>query len=196
MGQNRLHKLSRSFYDRPTLEVLADIIGKVIVYNSPRGELSARITEAEAYIGESDPACHAAVGKTERNGVMFGPAGYSYIYFIYGMYHCLNFVTEQKDHPAAILLRAARPISGVEIMRRNSPGKKDVELLNGPGKFCRSFGLTRRQNGLDLAGNELYLGDDGFKSPKLVKTTRIGIQKARDLPWRYYEAGSDYISCK
>lgn len=189
-------KLPRSFYNRRTLEVLAEIIGKIIIYNSPKGMLSARIVEAEAYIGQSDPACHAAVGKTERNGVMFGPAGYSYIYFIYGMYHCLNFVTEKKNSPSAILLRAAEPLSGLEIMRTNSPGKTDKELLNGPGKFCRSFGLTRKQNGLDLTGNELYLGDDGFIPPRIVKTTRIGIQKAIELPWRYYEAGSEFISRK
>lgn len=189
-------KLPRSFYSRPTLEVLEKIIGKIIIYNSPVGKLSARIAEAEAYIGQDDPACHAAVGKAVRNGIMFGPPGYSYIYLIYGMYHCLNFVTEAENSPSAILLRGAEPLSGIEIMKQNSPGKKEIELLNGPGKFCRSFGLTKGQNGLDLTGDELYLGDDGYISSRLVKTSRIGIQKAKELPWRYYEAGSVFISCK
>ena len=120
----RNHKLSRSFYSRPTLAVAADLVGKFLVYHSPTGRLSARIVEVEAYIGRDDPACHAARGMTDRNAVMFGLPGFAYIYFIYGMYHCLNFVTEPEGSPAAVLLRAAEPQEGQDIMTRLSPGKR------------------------------------------------------------------------
>ncbi|UCE23194.1 MAG: DNA-3-methyladenine glycosylase, partial [Candidatus Zixiibacteriota bacterium] len=116
MPTNQRKKLPRSFYNRPTIEVARDLIGKYIVYASTAGLMSARIAEVEAYIGKDDPACHAARGKTRRNAVMFGKPGFTYIYFIYGMYHCLNFVTEKEGHPAAVLLRAAEPCEGIDIM--------------------------------------------------------------------------------
>ena len=191
----RIRKLSRSFYNRPTLEVAPDIHGKYIVYDSPEGKISGRIVEVEAYIGQDDPACHAARGKTGRNAVMFGPPGHSYIYFIYGMYHCLNFVTEKKDFAAALLLRAAEPEEGVEIMRQRSPkAGRLLDLLNGPGKFCRSFGLTRAQNGLDLTGETLYLEDRGGEKVTIGRSRRIGIRNGRDKLWRFFDRASKAVT--
>jgi len=191
----KVRKLSRSFYNRPTLEVARDILGKYIVYNSPEGKLSGRIVEVEAYIGESDPACHAARGITERNRVMFGPPGYSYIYFIYGMYNCLNFVTEKKNFAAAVLLRAAEPDEGVNSMKKLSPkAKRDIELLNGPGKFCRSFGLEREQNGLDLTAETLFLEDRFEGEVTIGQSCRIGIKDGRDKLWRFFDRESKALT--
>ncbi|MBN1212392.1 MAG: DNA-3-methyladenine glycosylase [candidate division Zixibacteria bacterium] len=191
----RAKKLPRSFYDRPTGEVARDILGKYIVYKSPEGRLVGRIVEVEAYIGQDDPACHAARGETGRNAVMFGPPGFSYIYFIYGMYFCLNFVTEKKGFGAAVLLRACEPSEGLDIMYKNSPRiKSDVKLLNGPGKFCRSFGMTRDQNALDLTGSVLYLEDRFEKAPRIGRSHRIGIRVGRDKLWRFFDTDSKAVT--
>ncbi len=171
-----------------------EIIGKFLVYRSPRGRLAARIVEVEAYIGQDDPACHASRGMTPRNRPMFGPPGHSYIYFVYGMYHCLNFVTEPENQPAAVLLRAAEPVSGMEIMRELSPGKDGYHLLNGPGKFCRSFGLTTDQNELDLTGNVLYIEDRNYTVSNINRSPRIGIKEGTERLWRFYDAGSPAVS--
>ena len=196
MSSKKSKKLPRAFYNRPTLEVAPEILGKYIVYQAPGGTLSARIVEVEAYIGRNDPACHAANGKTKRNEVMFGLPGFTYIYFIYGMYYCLNFVTEPEGTPAALLLRAAEPVSGTDIMQKNSPKKTPLELLNGPGKFCRSFGLTREQNGLDLTGDVIYLEDRHQTVTNIGKSRRIGIKNATDRLWRYYDADSRGLSVR
>ncbi len=194
MGRQHKKRIPRTFYRRPTLEVAPDLLGKFIVYDSPVGRLEARITEVEAYIGDGDPACHAARGKTERNAVMFGPPGYSYVYFIYGMYHCLNFVTEPAGQAAAVLLRAAEPVAGVEVMRARSTSSQINRFLDGPGKFCRAFGLTRRQNGLDLTGGVLYLEDRAVKVEHVVSTPRIGIREGTTKPWRFYDSDAMSVS--
>lgn len=190
----RRRKLLRTFYNRPTLKIAEEIIGKHIVYNSPYGRMSARIVEVEAYIGQNDPACHAVRGKTGRNAVMFGKPGFTYIYFIYGMYHCLNFVTEKEGHAAAILLRAAEPDEGIEIMKQNAPHSPTRRQLSGPGKFCRAFGLTRAQNGVDLTGNEIYLEDRCTGDVNIIRTPRIGINHGTELDWRFYDADSEAVS--
>lgn len=194
MPVRKFKKLTRSFYNRPTLEVAPDLLGKYIVYQSSVGKLSAKIVEVEAYIGRDDPACHAARGRTQRNAVMFGPPGFAYIYFVYGMYHCLNFVTESEGSPAAVLLRAAEPEEGKEIMSRLSPGNSGCDLLNGPGKLCRSFGLTRDQNGLDLTGNQMYLEDRLVAVTQIGQSTRIGVSDSADRQWRFYDRDSEAVS--
>lgn len=162
-------KLGRNFFERPTLEVAKDLLGRTLVFH----EFSGLITETEAYIGQDDPACHAARGRTPRNEIMFGPAGYSYIYFIYGMYHCLNFVTESEGFPAAVLIR------GLKLC------EPENRLLDGPGKLCRYLGLTREHNGQDLTTCEnFYL----LNTPPLTEfsaTARIGIKQGADKPWRF-----------
>jgi len=187
-------KLHRSFYARPTLEVARDLLGKYLVYHSPQGKLSARIVEVEAYIGTDDPACHASKGRTKRNAIMFGPPGFAYIYFVYGMYHCLNFVTEPEGFPAAVLLRAAEPELGLDIMRSLSPGKRGNHLLDGPGKCCRSFGLTRDQNGLDLTGDRMYLEDHAIVTVNTGRSPRIGVKVGTNRQWRFYDKDSQAVS--
>ena len=195
MNRGRPRKLNRSFYNRPTVEVARELLGKVIVYNSPLGRLSARIVEVEAYIGqEGDPACHAARGRTTRNEVMFGPPGHAYIYFIYGMYHCLNFVTEGCGFPAAVLLRAAEPVEGASLMVRSPSDRHAGRLLSGPGKFCRAFGLTREENGLDLTGGRLYLEHRFDRKISVGQTSRIGISQGKDHLWRFFDRDSNAVS--
>ncbi len=194
MPVSNTKKLPRQFYERATLQVAKEILGKHLVFHHPRGKLSARIVEVEAYIGSSDPACHASRGKTPRNSVMFGPGGFSYIYFIYGMYHCLNCITEPKPKPAAILIRAAEPDEGLEIMRYHSPGQKPSALLCGPGKLCRSFGLTIDHSGLDLTKNTLYLEERAKNKIKIERTTRVGINLGADKLWRFYDKQSTAVS--
>ncbi|MFQ5453279.1 MAG: DNA-3-methyladenine glycosylase [Candidatus Zixiibacteriota bacterium] len=194
MNKKNYKKLSRSFYNRSTLEIAKDIIGKYIVFDSLVGKLSAKIVEVEAYIGRDDPACHAFRGQTKRNAIMFGKPGFTYIYFIYGMYHCLNFVTEKEGSPAAILLRAAEPYEGVELMKGYSKEKNNLRLLSGPGKFCHSFGLTRAQNGLDLTGPTIYLEDRLIITKNIRQTQRIGIKQGKERLWRFYDSGSKALS--
>ncbi len=156
-------KLDRIFFERPTLEVARELLGKYMVF----GEKEGRITEVEAYIGQDDPACHASRGMTPRNEVMFGPAGVSYVYLIYGMYHCLNFVTEREGFPAAVLIRG-------------------VDWVEGPGRLCREFGITKEQNGVDLCGGgDFYVEDRGFRCGAVKETPRIGIKVGLDKMWRF-----------
>jgi len=187
-------KLLRSFYNRPTLDVAQNLLGKLIVWDCSRGRLAARIVEVEAYVGEDDPACHAAVGPTARNQVMYGRPGFSYVYFIYGMYHCFNIVTERKGFPAAVLLRAAEPVEGLEVMRQNSPRSRTATILSGPGKFCRAFGLTVKHSGVDLTGDLIYLCDAPASESDVVVTRRVGINKGVDLPYRFFLDGSSAVS--
>jgi DNA-3-methyladenine glycosylase len=164
-----MQKLPRSFFEQPTLDVAQQLIGKKIFYKGITGV----ITETEAYIGEGDPACHAARGKTPRTEVMFGKAGVSYIYFIYGIYHCLNFVTEKEGFPAAVLIRGIK-IEGV-----------DYKKTNGPGKLCKILGLSRAQNAIDLIDNDEFCIFDSDLKLEFSTTGRIGIKEAKDYPWRF-----------
>jgi DNA-3-methyladenine glycosylase len=153
-----LLRLNRSFFNRPTLIVAQELLSKILVFNNYKGY----ITETEAYIGNNDPACHAAIGRTKRTEVMFGPAGYSYVYFIYGMYYCLNFVTENEGFPAAVLIR------GIKLLDH------PYTHLNGPGKLCKYLGITKSDNSVDITQSE-----------KFYVTPRIGIKVGTDLPWRF-----------
>ena len=191
-----MSKLKKSFYNRNTLQVAQDCIGKRIVYNAPCGNMSARIVEVEAYIGKNDPACHASRGKTKRNEVMFGHAGISYIYLIYGMYNCLNFVTEEDGFHAAVLLRAAEVEDGFDLMLPNNPKKSETRILSGPGLFCKAFGLAKEQNGIDLTKDTLYLESCSKKKIDIVKAERIGISEGKEHLWRFYDKSSDSISKK
>ena len=187
-------KLERDFYLRPTLDVAQDLLGKYLVYNNNGQKISVRLVEVEAYIGEDDPACHAAVGKTARNEIMYRSGGFSYIYFIYGMYFCLNIVTESAGYPAAVLIRGAEPIEGIEIIQQNYPDAKNGRYTDGPGKLCKALGLNREKNGLDLTENSLYLENREYKVKRVIKTARIGIKKATRRKWRFFDADSEFVS--
>lgn len=177
-----MKNLPRSFFNRPTLHVARELLGKILVI----GKTSGRINEVEAYIGQDDPACHACRGKTERNKIMFGSPGHLYVYFTYGMYHCANIVTEKKGFPAAVLIRGIEPIEGIEIMRKRR-GRND-HVADGPGKLCIALGLTKNiHNGTDLCRNEgCFVCDDGFTPKKIKTSARIGIQVGLDKKWRFF----------
>lgn len=193
--------LPAGFYRRPTLDVAADLIGKVLVRSGGRGggfRLSGTIVETEAYIGEDDLACHASRGRTARTAVMYGPAGRSYVYLIYGMYCCLNAVTEDPGFPAAVLIRAIEPLEGIERMMRNRNGnKRTTELGSGPGKLCQAMAIDRDLNGADLTGPELWIEDRGIQPGPIRTSPRIGVDYAgayRDKPWRMFVDGSAHVS--
>lgn len=190
----RYPKLPRSFYDRPTLQVARDLVGKCLILKIGRSRKLARIVEVEAYIGQDDPACHAARGKTRRNAVMFGPPGFSYVYLIYGMYHCLNFVSEPPERAAAVLIRAAEPLQGFDRLIGEMKRPDGNRLMDGPGKMCRAFGINREHNGVDLTGSELYVEDRGLNPKRIGVSQRIGIRVGRELPWRFFDADSRAVS--
>lgn len=185
--------LPYSFYARDTHTVARDLLGKILVRTYGEESLTGRITEVESYIGEDDLACHASKGRTPRTEIMFGPPGHAYIYLIYGMYNCFNVVTEQEGFPAAVLIRALQPISGIKQMIVNRNGAKETNLMNGPGKLCQALNIDRTMNGGDLTdeNSELFIHDDGFKvAPSDIQTSaRIGVEYAGEhalLPWRYF----------
>ncbi len=193
LGQTQ--RLPREFYERPTLEVAPDLIGKYLVTCVSDVRQAVRIVEVEAYVGVDDPACHAARGLTERTKPMFGPAGFTYVYLIYGMYNCLNVVTEPDGSPAAVLIRAAEPITGIEPMPgHNGSEKTEVSLLSGPGKLCRVLQVTTSHNSLDLTGETIYCEDRNGSPPTIIASRRIGIKVGTQRRWRFCDGNSRSLS--
>ena len=183
--------LPRSFYlDSPEV-VASKLLGKVIARNLDGVRLTGRIIEVEAYLGFSDPAAHTFIGKTTRNAVLFGPPGFSYVYFIYGMHYCLNFSCQPEGEPGGVLIRALEPIEGLETMARlrGLPSHAKPQLLtSGPGRLCQALAITRAtHNGLDvtLADSPLLVLDDGYRPAAILTTPRVGIKKAIDKPLRF-----------
>ena len=187
-------KLSRRFYSRATLKVARELLGKYLVLKRDGKLLSGKIVETEAYIGQGDKASHASKGKTKRNEVMFGPPGYAYVYFTYGMYHCLNFVTEREGYPAAVLIRALEPKNGIEIMKKNRKTDVIENLTSGPGKVCMALGLDRKANGADLCSNSFYVEDVNEKKEKIVRASRVGVNSGKDRLWRFYIKDNKFVS--
>ncbi len=189
--------LSRAFYDRPTLDVTADLIGKVLVHRARAGIAAGMIVEAEAYIGEDDPACHAAPGPTTRNEPLYGPPGVAYVYLNYGMHYLVNAVTEAKGAPAAVLIRALAPLDGVPLMvKRRANGKPihETELCRGPGNLTKALGITLKENRLDLTSSRLWIEDRGLEPGRLSWGTRIGITRGAERPWRCWAMGHASVS--
>lgn len=179
-------KLPRSFYARPTLTVARDLLGKHLVHQTPAGRIIGEINEVEAYLGQEDPASHAYRGMTTRAAVMFGEAGFSYVYFIYGSHYCINVVAETEGTAGAVLLRSVIPMEGVTLMKENRGIDRVANLTNGPGKLCQAFGITRAHNGIDFVTSTiLFLEDVGKVITRFEQTPRIGITKATDKPWRF-----------
>jgi DNA-3-methyladenine glycosylase len=190
-------KLPRSFYEQTTVDVAKQLLGKYLVRRHPEGNVVGRVVETEAYIGPQDLACHASKGRTARTEVMFGPAGHAYVYFIYGFYNMLNLVTEVKGYPAAVLIRAAEPVDGIELMKTRRQNGALRNLASGPGKLCQAFAVDRSLNGADLHGNVLYLEDRGEPVPKFRATPRIGVDYAgkwKAKPYRFLVRDSEFVS--
>jgi len=187
-------RLDRKFYNRPTLKVAKELLGKYLVVKRDGNYLSGKIVETEAYIGPDDPASHAYRGLTPRNQVMFGDPGYAYVYLTYGMHHCLNFVTEKKGFPAAVLIRALEPADGIEIMKRRRQTENLENLTNGPAKLCQALGIDRTLNKADLCSDIIYVEDRGNTPTEIVATSRIGIKEGRDKKWRFYIENNEFVS--
>jgi DNA-3-methyladenine glycosylase len=191
-------RLQRDFYDRPTLEVARDLLGKVLVHRRGRTVTSGRIVEVEAYIGESDPACHAAAGLTRRNAPLYGPPGFAYVYLNYGIHCLMNAVTERQHSPAAVLIRALDPLEGIATMRRRRArdvkGRNKIngtaltadQLCRGPGNLTMAMGITLAENAVDLLGDRLFVEDSGLSRTAIAWGSRIGIRVGTDRPWRGY----------
>jgi DNA-3-methyladenine glycosylase len=194
--------LPRRFYNRPTLAVARDLIGKVLVHENRGGLASGVIVEAEAYIGESDPACHAAPGPTARNAPLYGPPGIAYVYLNYGIHYLVNAVTEAEGWPAAVLIRALEPQDGIALMRRRRaagssrrPAEFAVDdLCRGPGNLTKALGIDLRQNLLDLTGSALRIEDQNGAKRPLVWSRRIGITVGVEQEWRVTASDSHAVS--
>ncbi len=190
VGGSDAQPLTHSFYQRPTLEVARDLLGRTLVRTLDGLRLAGRIREVEAYVGEADLASHAARGPSPRNRSMYGPGGLAYIYLIYGMHHCLNVVTEAAGFPAAVLIRAIEPLAGVGVMQVNRTHLPLRGLTDGPAKLCQALAIDRQLDGHDLvAGFDLWLEPGEPIPDTAVHTTpRINVggdQQARAVPWRF-----------
>lgn len=194
--------LPRRFYNRPTLDVARDLIGKVLLHETRAGVASGVIVETEAYIGESDPACHAAPGLTRRNAPLYGPPGIAYVYLNYGIHYLVNAVTEAEGWPAAVLIRALEPKDGIPLMRRRRasgtarrPSDLAVhDLCRGPGNLTRALGIDLRQNLLDLTSGALRIEDQGDSRGPIRWSRRIGLNVGVEQEWRVIAADSPAIS--
>jgi DNA-3-methyladenine glycosylase len=192
-------RLRRSFFARPTLIVAEALIGKVLVHRTPDGMAAGAIVETEAYIGEDDPACHAAPGPTRRNEPLYGPPGVFYVYLNYGMHFLVNLVTEGKGFPAAVLVRALDPIDGLDLMARRRGASTDrsiprSDLCRGPGNLTRALGITLAHNRLTVSDPTLYLEDRGIDPGPVGWSPRIGIRVGVEQEWRCYAVTSSAVS--
>ncbi len=194
-----------NFYRRPTLEVARELIGKVLVYKATQGMTAGAIVEVEAYIGEDDPACHAAAGPTQRNAPLYGPPGRAYVYLNYGLHDRMNAVTEEAGHPAAVLIRALEPLDGLALMRarrsqapwrKDKPPVPDHELCRGPGNLCRAMGITLADNLRPLTRGALTIYDRGIAAGEIVWDSRIGIRVGTEHHWRATVKGHRSVSGK
>ena len=204
--------LPRSFYSRPTLTVAEELLGKVLVHRTPGGVAAGMIVEAEAYIGEDDPACHAAPGPTRRNAPLYGPPGLAYVYLNYGIHYLVNAVTEAAGHPAAVLIRALHPVDGIDLMKKRrargggavvtdvatavATDVAEPDLCRGPGNLTRALGITLTNNLLDLVSSRLVIEDRGFAAGDVSWDPRIGIRVGTERPWRCWITDHPAVSAR
>ena len=184
--------LPRSFYDRPTVTVARELLGKILVHKSTAG----MIVETEAYLGGDDLAAHSARGITERTRVIFGPPGHAYVYFVYGMYECLKLVAEPAGKPGCVLLRALEPLAGIGVMRRRRPGARRLrDLASGPGRLTLALGITRAHNGADVTTGALVVRQPREAARLQIGVTpRIGIRHCADWPLRFIVQDNPFVS--
>lgn len=190
-------KLSRRFYQQPTVKVARQLLGKYLVRNHHKGVTIGKIVETEAYVGSEDKACHASKGRTARTEIMFGHAGFAYVYLVYGFYHCLNFVTERLDYPAAVLIRALEPVEGMDLMRSRRRTEDLHNLSSGPGKLCQAFSIDRALNGADICGSVIYVEDQQGPAPSILARPRVGVDYAdrwKNKTWRFLIRGNAFVS--
>ena len=223
-NQDETERLPREFFARPSTEVAPDLLGCVLWHASPAGLVAARLVEVEAYRGPIDPASHAYRGKTARNAVMFGPPGYAYVYFTYGMHYCVNLVCQPAGHGEAVLIRAGAVIDGADLARRRRYGLPDADadgkaavaaaagpsarqrerdLARGPGRLCQALGIDRSLDGADACAPggsvgispPLAFGQPEVSANGAIRTgPRVGISRAADRPWRFWLADEGHVS--
>ena len=188
--------LPASFYERETEIVAREMLGTVLECETEQGTASGIIVETEAYIGEHDLACHAAVGRTARTEPLYGPPGIAYVYFIYGMYWCVNAVTRSAGLPSAVLVRALEPLDGIALMHKRRPRvTHSADLTNGPGKLCTALGITGSLNGKSLRRKPIMIREGERVSDDQVEiTARIGITRSADWPLRWIVRGNRFVS--
>lgn len=205
----------RDFYNTNSIVLAKALLGKILIHEQEDIKLMAKIVETEAYMGPSDKAAHSYKNRrTERNEVMYGHPGFAYVYFIYGMYYCMNVVANCPGIPEAVLIRAVEPVNGLEAMSMNRYGKElselsdraKINLTNGPGKLCMALNITRKDNGEDLCNSRLYIAEEisdsmgkTIEDSDIISTKRINIdyaEEAADYPWRFYIKGNKYVSRK
>ena len=184
--------LPRRFYNRPTVDVAKDLLGKVLKH----GETSGLIVETEAYLGADDLAAHSSRGVTDRTRVIYGRPGHAYVYLIYGMYECLNLVAEPEGKPGCVLIRALEPLDGIEIMQSRRKAARNVhQLASGPGKLTLALAITRKHNGVDVTHGPITVHNPATeRHVEIVTTPRIGITQCADWPLRFYIAGNAFVS--
>lgn len=192
-------KIKKDFYKVSALELAPKLLGLNLVHNTKEGITKGKIVEVEAYMGTKDKAAHAYSGiPTKRTKPMFGEAGHSYVYLIYGMYYCMNVVANKVGKAEAVLIRTLEPIEGIELMNNRREGKVLKQLCSGPGKLCIAMGINKANNEMDLSGNQLYIEDPKEKEEFVVeKSKRINIdyaQEAKDYLWRYTIKDSKFLS--
>jgi DNA-3-methyladenine glycosylase len=188
--------LPRDFFDRDTALVARAMLGALLECTTPEGTTVGRIVETEAYMGEDDPACHAAAGRTARTAPLYGEPGSAYVYFIYGRYWCFNAVTRAAGLPSAVLVRAVEPVTGIDLMRARRPlARSTADLTSGPGKLCMAMGIEVRHNRLPLDRRPLLIrAGERIADRDVLVTPRIGITKAADWPLRWIVKGNPFVS--
>lgn len=197
---NDFPKLNQKFYSRDVVIVARGLLGKTLVRSFDDFQLAGKIVEVEAY-DQSEEAAHSYNGLSQRNKIMFQKGGLLYVYFIYGVHYCCNVVTGKESHGSAVLIRAIEPLNYIDILGKNRFNKskinekEKINLTNGPAKICQAYSIGKSENGTNLVGNKIYILDSPkVKADQIVETTRIGISKSTELPWRFYIKNNRYIS--
>ncbi len=193
--------LNREFYQRDAVAVAKDLLGKVLVHETNEGITKGLIVETEAYMGTKDAAAHSYKSNPSgRTNVQYKEGGYAYIYLIYGMYYCMNIVTNEINIPEVVLLRALEPVDGIELMKKRRGTDKILNLCSGPGKLCAAMGINKDNYGMDLCSNQLYLEEAAIKNPiEVVASKRINIDyagEAKDYLWRFTIKDNKFVSVK
>ena len=198
MERKKGEKLPRDFYLRDALTVARDLLGKILVHQTPQGILKGKIVEVEAYMGKQDAAAHSCKVRSPRTEVQYGVGGFAYIYLIYGMYYCMNIVSNREEIPEVVLLRALEPLEGLEQMQQRRNVRRQQDLCNGPGKLCSAMDIQKAHYGIDLCGHEIYLEEgEPVTEGEIGVSKRINIDyagEAKDYEWRFFLKDNPYVS--
>ena len=187
-------RIPRSVYAGDTRKIARNLLGKILCCKTSEGIAKGRIVETEAYCGNKDPAAHAYKGRTPRSTIMWGRPGVAYVYFVYGMHHMLNVVTEREGTPGSVFIRALEPIEGITLMKQRRKTQNAKNLTNSPAKLTQALGITMQDNGVDLEGAHLWIEEDRGEKFEIVSTGRVGIKAGRNLQLRFYIKGDDHVS--